>query len=47
MKTFLLGITWAAGSKAEIPNNKGLIGVERIIPPQPKSWKKQRGYNHR
>jgi peptidyl-prolyl cis-trans isomerase SurA len=43
-ETLPLGITWAAGSKAEIPNNKGLIGVERIIPPQPKSLEEARGY---
>ena len=38
------GLTWAAGQKADLPDGKGLVSVEKIIPPQPKSLEEARGY---
>ncbi|MEP6645755.1 MAG: peptidylprolyl isomerase [Saprospiraceae bacterium] len=43
-ETLPTGITWTAGSKADLPDGKGLMRVERIIPPQPKSLEEARGY---
>ncbi len=38
------GLTWTAGVKADLPDGKGLVSVDRIIPPQPKSLEEARGY---
>lgn len=38
------GLTWAAGSKADLPDGKGIVSVERIIPKQPKNLDEARGY---
>jgi peptidyl-prolyl cis-trans isomerase SurA len=38
------GLLWAAGSLADLPDGKGVVRVERIIPPQPKSLEEARGY---
>ncbi|MEO6132999.1 MAG: peptidylprolyl isomerase [Saprospiraceae bacterium] len=39
-----IGITWTANSKADLPDGKGIVRVERIIPPQPKTLEEARGY---
>ncbi len=38
------GITWAAGQLADLPDGKGFVKVERVIPPQPKTLEEARGY---
>jgi peptidyl-prolyl cis-trans isomerase SurA len=38
------GLTWTAGQKANLEDGKGIIRVEKIIPPQPKSLDEARGY---
>ncbi len=38
------GLTWTAGVKADLPDGKGLVSIDRIIPPQPKSLEEARGY---
>jgi peptidyl-prolyl cis-trans isomerase SurA len=38
------GITWTAGQKADLPDGKGFISVEKIIPPTPKTLDEARGY---
>ncbi len=38
------GLTWTAGVKADLPDGKGMVSVDRIIPPQPKSLEEARGY---
>ena len=38
------GLTWTAGVKADLPDGKGIVSVDRIIPPQPKSLEEARGY---
>ncbi|MGB4849887.1 MAG: peptidylprolyl isomerase [Saprospiraceae bacterium] len=43
-ETLPTGLTWAAGSKADLPDGKGIMRVERIIPPQTKSLEEARGY---
>lgn len=38
------GITWAAGQKADLPDNTGFVSVEKVIPPTPKTLDEARGY---
>ncbi len=38
------GIIWAAGQKADLPDGKGFVSVEKIIPPTPKTMDDARGY---
>ena len=38
------GITWAAGQKADLPDGRGFVSVEKIIPPTPKTMDEARGY---
>jgi peptidyl-prolyl cis-trans isomerase SurA len=38
------GMTWVAGQKADLPDGKGFMSVEKIIPPAPKSLEETRGY---
>ncbi len=38
------GITWAAGQKADLPDGKGFVSVEKVIPPTPKTMDEARGY---
>lgn len=38
------GVTWTAGQKLDLPGGKGIMSVERIIPPTPKSLDEARGY---
>ncbi|HZV69612.1 MAG TPA: peptidylprolyl isomerase [Saprospiraceae bacterium] len=43
-ETLPTGLTWTVGQKAELPDGNGIMRVERIIPPQPKSLEEARGY---
>lgn len=43
-ETLPAGITWNAGSKTDLPDGKGIVSVDRVIPPQPKSLDEARGY---
>ena len=38
------GLTWAAGQKADLPDGRGFVSVEKIIPPTPKTMDEARGY---
>jgi peptidyl-prolyl cis-trans isomerase SurA len=38
------GLTWVAGQKADLPDGKGFVSVEKIIPPTPKTLDEARGY---
>jgi peptidyl-prolyl cis-trans isomerase SurA len=38
------GLTWAAGQKVDLPDGKGFVTVDKIIPPTPKSMDEARGY---
>jgi peptidyl-prolyl cis-trans isomerase SurA len=38
------GLTWAAGQKADLPDGKGFVAVDKIIPPTPKTMDEARGY---
>lgn len=38
------GLTWVAGQKADLQDGKGIVSVEKILPPQPKSLDEARGY---
>ncbi|MDQ3016725.1 MAG: peptidylprolyl isomerase [Bacteroidota bacterium] len=43
-ETLPAGLTWTSGSKADLPDGKGIVSIERVIPPQPKSLEEARGY---
>lgn len=38
------GITWTQGLKVDLPDGKGFMSVEKLIPPTPKSLDEARGY---
>jgi peptidyl-prolyl cis-trans isomerase SurA len=38
------GLTWATGQKADLPDGRGFVSVEKIIPPTPKTMDEARGY---
>jgi peptidyl-prolyl cis-trans isomerase SurA len=38
------GITWTQGLKVDLPDGKGFMSVEKIIPPTPKTLDEARGY---
>ncbi len=42
--TLPLGLAWATGQKADLPDGRGYVSVERIIPTTPKSLDEARGY---
>jgi len=38
------GLTWTAGQKADLPDGRGFVAVDKIIPPTPKTMDEARGY---
>jgi len=38
------GITWTQGLKVDLPEGKGFMSVEKLIPPTPKTLDESRGY---
>jgi len=38
------GITWTQGLKVDLPDGKGFMSVEKLIPPTPKTLDEARGY---
>ena len=42
--TLPVGLTWAAGAKADLPDSTGYVAVDKIIPPTPKTMDEARGY---
>ena len=38
------GLTWTKGQKQDLPDGKGFISVEKVIPPTPKTLEEARGY---
>jgi peptidyl-prolyl cis-trans isomerase SurA len=38
------GITWTQGLKVDLPDGKGFMSVEKLIPPAPKTLDESRGY---
>ena len=43
-ETLPVGLTWTAKQKADLPDGTGIVAVERIIAPQPKTLDEARGY---
>jgi peptidyl-prolyl cis-trans isomerase SurA len=38
------GLSWTANQRVDLPDGRGFVVVEKIIPPQPKTLEEARGY---